>query len=84
MPVTARIDQFWSWLNFGFWAISLNSKTDVLLTGQVGSFANGEHVMGQARESKQWVADDDWRQIVTKCLQDLTANMKASLAVPER
>jgi hypothetical protein len=75
-PVTAQIDDFWAWLQPGFWAVSTNQKSELQLTGDVGALHGTQTIKTQVKESKQVVASSDWQEIVEKGLAAITEQTK--------
>lgn len=72
VPVTAQVDDFWAWVQPGFWSITTHHKSEVELSGDVGALHGAKTVKTNVSESKQVVASSDWREIVEKGLSAIT------------
>jgi len=61
VPIEADIEQFWSWVTPGFWAMSMEFEARVSIKGDIPPFKNGETVRGyvelhtQAAGTRAWV-----------------------------
>jgi hypothetical protein len=75
-PVTAQIDDFWAWIQPGFWSISTNQKSELKLSGDVGALHGTQTVTTRVTESKQVVASSDWQQIVEEGLSAIAQRTK--------
>jgi hypothetical protein len=62
MVVDVRVKDFWSWLNPGFWSITVNTRiaTDLDIVGTPGSSRVETHHM----EPRQLVTDGTWIEVV--------------------
>lgn len=84
VPISARIDQFWSWFSPGFAAVTLTCRAVVELRGAVPPLAQGRIFTSQAQNSMQLVVDSDWAAIVNKGLEALVASIKADIGPGSR
>ena len=78
-PITARINEFWSWFNPGFASVTIKNRAAVDLAGAVPSLQNGVTVRNEVSESMQAVFEDDWRKIAGKGLAELSEKIQAAL-----
>ena len=76
VPVSVRIDQFWSWFSPGFAAVTVSFRGVLFLKGDVPPIANGKIANTQVQEQMAAVFEDDWKAIVQKGLNDLVVRMK--------
>jgi uncharacterized lipoprotein YajG len=79
LPVTVTIKQFWAWMNPGFWSISLEQRSEVVVQGPVKPIENGVTASGHIEESMMVAGDGAWLDIVQKGLEALKANVKEKL-----
>jgi hypothetical protein len=79
LPVTATINQFWAWMTPGFWAISLEQTSEVVVKAPIKSFEGGATINAQTKESMQFAGEDAWKEIVAKSLADLVRGIKTKL-----
>lgn len=80
IPVSANIKQFWAWMNPGFWAISLEQRSEIVVKAPIKQFETGATINAQAKESMQFAGEDAWNEIVTKGLADLIRSLKTKLS----
>ena len=76
--VDARIQEFWSWLQPGFWALTTNINLRTAL-----DLSRGETpvtVSVHAEESHQMATDSDWIAIVQKGLEDYSRQVAEKAA----
>ena len=79
LPVNVRVDKFWSWFTPGFASVTLECQADVFLSGQIAPLTAGRAVTAAGEKHMQAVFEDDWRQIVNVCLQQLATAVKTAL-----
>jgi len=75
-PVTAQVIDFWAWFQPGFWSVTTNHKSEVLLSGDVGALHGTQTVKTRVTESKQVVTPGDWQQIVEEGLSSISQQTK--------
>jgi hypothetical protein len=78
MIIDVRIQQFWSWLQPGFWAITLNSNITTNL--EISGLASPIIVNVHTEDSRQIVTDSAWIEIVDKALKDYREQVIAKSA----
>jgi hypothetical protein len=78
-PVSAKIEQFWSWVNPGFAAIRTSGRIEVALAGNLKPLEGGKKVTAEATESMQIVTENDWLVILNKTLDAWVGNLKTTL-----
>jgi uncharacterized lipoprotein YajG len=78
-PVSARVEQFWAWINPGFAAIRTTARIEVALAGNLKPIEGGKKVTAEAAESMQIVTENDWLVILNKALDAWIANLKTTL-----
>jgi hypothetical protein len=76
-PVSAEVIDFWAWFQPGFWSVTVNHKSQVQLSGDVGGLHGTQTVKTRVSESEQAVTSKDWRDIVAKGLAAITEQTKA-------
>jgi len=78
--VDVQIKKFWSWMQPGFWAVTLNS--DIETTIQVSGATSGTSVSVHVQDSRQVVTDGAWMEIVDKALAAFRAQAAQKLQSP--
>jgi len=80
VPVKARIVQFWSWFQPGFWEVEVHNRAEVELTGSLPVLKNGLMVRSEAKESMMAVTESDWQSIASEGLKTFSGNLVKALA----
>lgn len=78
--VDVRIKKFWSWMQPGFWALTLNSNIETTLS--VSGAKADTTVSVQVQESRQIATDGAWLEIVDKGLTAFRAEAVLKLKEP--
>lgn len=76
VPIKVRVEQFWSWFNPGFAAVTLTNRAAVNLQGAISPLAQGRTFSSQAVNTMQVVVESDWVAIVNKGLDALATAVK--------
>ena len=79
IPIEADIDQFWSWMTPGFWALSLEFETKVTIKGGVDPFKSGELVRGYVELHTQAAGTKAWMNTINKGMDVFVAEVKKRL-----
>jgi hypothetical protein len=83
LPLGVDIRQFWSWLTPGFWTISLENESILLLRGAPLFAGEGESVRGYAIVNTMAATDGEWQRTMQLGVQDLVEKVKAKLPQPQ-
>tara|TARA_R100000005_G_scaffold96677_1_gene85929 strand:- start:4921 stop:5577 length:657 start_codon:yes stop_codon:yes gene_type:complete len=79
IPVDARIRQFWSWIEWGFWELGLRNRAEVYLEAKTGPLNGGMTVMNERVSKQAAVFESDWQQSATLGMQEISAKVSAEL-----
>ena len=79
VPVEADIDQFWSWLVPGFWAVSMKFEATVVLKGNIPALQNGETVRSSVELHAQVADTRAWLNTVHKGMDMLVSEVSKRL-----
>lgn len=79
IPIEADIDQFWSWMTPGFWALSLEFEAKVAIKGGVDPFKGGEMVRGYVELHTQAAGSKAWMNTINKGMEAFCAEVKKRL-----
>jgi hypothetical protein len=79
-PVQARINKLWAWFSPGFWAITLTSNYDIVISSPLPALQSNGTFSGQVQNSMQLATDEDWAAIVSKSLDDFSGRLKEKLS----
>lgn len=75
-PVEANIEQFWSWINLGFWAAKLNFQSNIHLKGDIANLKDGKSVSSSTQLNTQAAGTRAWTNILNKGIEDLVKEVK--------
>jgi hypothetical protein len=76
------IRQFWTWLTPGFWSISLENESVLLLRSPRIFSGQDPSVRGYAIVHTMAATDEEWRRTMQLGLKDLVDKVKATLPQP--
>ena len=79
LPVDTKINQYWSWMNPGFWAITLSCRTEVTITAPIAGFEDGRKITALAENSMQAAFESAWQEIATEGLTELKRSLSRSI-----
>jgi len=77
VPLEVDIQQFWAWMDPGFWAITLEFDSRILVSGPIAPFDKGESFRGHASSQSGAAFSDDWLAVMKKGLQSLNADIRS-------
>lgn len=78
-PITARINEFWSWFNPGFAQVTIKNRASIDVAGTLPPLKGGVTIRSEVSEGMQAVFEDDWRKIAGKGLVGITEKIQAVL-----
>lgn len=78
--VQPTIKQFWSWLQPGFWAITISTEIGTDLAVKSATQDETINVSVKAEDHFQTGADGNWIQVMNKALQMYVEELKAKIA----
>ncbi|MDR1367288.1 MAG: flagellar biosynthesis protein [Candidatus Accumulibacter sp.] len=79
LRVEAFVDKFWSWMNPGFWAITLSTEITTDLSIHSPKRGKSITVTVQASENYQTALDENWTEVINKALRAYVEELKARL-----
>lgn len=77
------IQQFWSWFTPGFWTISIENESIVLLRSAALFAGKDESVRGYAIVNSMAATEGEWQRAMQAGVQDLVGKVKAKLPAPQ-
>jgi len=80
-PVDVRIEQFWAWVNPGFWAMHIEFEARLRLDTSAGPLRGVDEFRGYVRLGTQMATTGAWRKTILQGLEDLEAKI-GELAAP--
>ena len=83
LPLSVDIRQFWSWFTPGFWAISIEFESIVILKSEALLINPEETVRGYALARSMAATDGEWQRTMQQGVGDLIDKMKARIRRPE-
>ncbi|MFH1146763.1 MAG: hypothetical protein V1736_03565, partial [Pseudomonadota bacterium] len=81
VPIEADIEQFWSWVTPGFWAVSMEFEAKVNIKGDVPPFKDGEMVRGYVELHTQAAGTGSWLNTINKGIESFVTEVKKRLAM---
>jgi hypothetical protein len=79
-PLQVEILEMWSWFSPGFWALHLECRIHVRVTGSRPPFLGGKDFHGYIRLASQAATTGAWRNTIEKGVESLIADIEAQLA----
>ncbi|OSQ39865.1 hypothetical protein TMES_05175 [Thalassospira mesophila] len=79
IPVSANIMQFWTWMQPGFWQLTLHNRIKVSLDGDLPALKDGLVVENHYQDGMQMVLDNDWTQTASQALVEFSDKLRDSL-----
>jgi hypothetical protein len=77
--VDASVTKFWSWMNPGFWAITLSAEIETDLKIKNHSGNTPKKISVKAADSYQVAAEANWVEVIEKALRLYVAELKAKI-----
>ena len=74
--VDVQIDKFWSWMNPGFWAITLNTEIATEITVQNANDKDKKAIYVKAVDSFQTGLQENWLSVMNTALRDYISEVK--------
>jgi len=82
IPLAVDIQQFWSWFTPGFWAITIENESIVVLKSDPLFAGKEESVRGYASVNGMAATDGEWQRTMQLGVKDLVEKVKAKLPKP--
>ena len=79
LPMQIDIDQFWAWFTPGFWQVTVEFRSLLLVKAEGLTGRKEVSVRGNAVVKGMAVTDSEWKEVVVAGVNDLTKNLKAVL-----
>ncbi len=77
--VNADISQFWTWMNPGFWSLSLSSEIDTKIQVKGGGATKNIAVHTKYADNFQTATDGNYTQVISDALKEYIKNLKEKL-----
>ena len=78
-PVTIEIRQCWSWINMGFWALTLSNRIEAEIRAPLPGIENGMTTKSEVSDTMVAIFEDDWSEIMAKGLADFQKKLENQL-----
>jgi hypothetical protein len=75
--VDVQINKFWSWMNPGFWAITLSTEIETDITVKKANDGDNKTIYVKASDSFQTGVDGNWLSVMNGALKDYISEVKA-------
>jgi len=77
--VDVHISKFWSWMNPGFWAITLSTEIATDITVKDGDSWGNQTISVKASDTFQTAAEDNWLSVLKIALNDYLSAARVKL-----
>ena len=77
--IKVKVKQYWSWVDIGFWALTLHCRAEVDITGPVKGLEKGMVVLSEAQEKAGAAFEETWQDIANQGLSALTTEVAQKL-----
>lgn len=77
--VKIKLKQYWSWVDIGFWALTLHCRAEVEMTGPVTGLEKGLVVISEAQQQAGAAFEETWQEIANEGLSALTKEVAQKL-----
>lgn len=84
IPVEAKIIQFWSWIDWGFWELGVHNRAEVFIKAPTGSLAEGVTVQNEVVTKHAAVFDSDWQESAVTGMQEISVKVSEELKKSQR
>lgn len=74
--VDVQINKFWSWMNPGFWAITLSTEIATEITVRMPNDENKKTIYVKAADSFQTGVEDNYLSVMNSALKDYISEVK--------
>jgi hypothetical protein len=81
--VEVEINKFWSWMNPGFWAITLSTEIATDISVKKGNDAEKKMIAVKAADHFQTGVEGNWLSVMNSALKDYISEVKANFKVNE-
>lgn len=79
IPVSADIIEFWTWMQPGFWQLTLHNRIKVKLEGDLPALKDGLTVENHYQDGMQMVLDNDWPLTASQSLVEFADKLRDDL-----
>ena len=80
IPVTARVNEFWSWLDIGFSSLTIRNRANVNISGAVPALNGGMVATSEVSDKLMMVFEEEWTKIASRNLAQLSEKVRAGLS----
>ena len=77
--VDTELTKFWSWMNPGFWAITLSAEISTVLDIKSPAGTNRQTVSVKASDNFQTAMEGNWTEVINKALKIYVDDLKEKL-----
>ncbi|MBE7638218.1 hypothetical protein GUA87_15270 [Sneathiella sp. P13V-1] len=79
VPVKVQINEFWSWIEMGFWQLKLHNRAKVTLTAPIDELQKGITVTNQHTGSHAAIFESDWQASAVSGRNEITEKVADAL-----
>jgi hypothetical protein len=79
IPVEAKVIQFWSWIDWGFWELAVHNRAEVLIKAPSGKMVDGLTVFNETVSKHAAVFDGDWQESAVTGMREISVKVSEEL-----
>ncbi|MEX2497167.1 MAG: hypothetical protein WD448_13815 [Woeseia sp.] len=80
VPIEVDINEFWAWMQPGFWQITLHHRASIALSGPLDALTGTNDVRSEVTEGFQTASGGNWAKTIDAGLAQLSSNISSAVA----
>jgi hypothetical protein len=81
VPVEVDVNEFWAWMQPGFWQITLHHRATIALSGPLDALTASDDVRSEVTEGFQTGSEGNWMKTIDAGLAQLRGNVSSAITV---
>ncbi|MEP4150796.1 MAG: hypothetical protein ABJL73_05785, partial [Lentilitoribacter sp.] len=75
IPIKADVIKFWTWVNMGFWQLTVENETEIILQGPIETLKNSTAISNGYKSNYGIVTDTVWQEVTVKSVESLSTKI---------
>jgi hypothetical protein len=80
VPIEVDINEFWAWMQPGFWQLTLHHRASIALLGPLDTLTGSDDVRSEVTEGFQTASGGNWMKTIDAGLAQLSSNIGNAVA----
>lgn len=80
IPIEVEINEFWAWMQPGFWQLTLHHRASIALSGPLDALTGSDDVRSEITEAFQTASGGNWMKTMSAGLAQLRNNVASKVA----